>query len=457
MNILNAVRYLRLTSFDTTTEQGRSDERYRLAAISIGANVLSKGLAMVVMLLSVRLTVPYLGVERFGVWMTVASFAGLLTFLDLGVGNALTNHVAQRAATDNQTLLRQTITGGLAFLGIIGSVMGAVLWWVAAYLPWETFIKVIQPDLLIEARLAAMSFALLFGFNIFTNGIQRIFAGLQQAYMGHLVSSLGSLVAGIGLWLAATNQADIPTLLVVMLGSQSGASLLLLFILIYRRQFGLNGIAKSIKLETPFLFHTGWLFFLLQIGTMAGWGADALIVSSTLGVAQVATLNVTQRLFQFISQPLSIMNAPLWGAYADANSRKDRKFIKRTLKRSMGLTLGIGAILSVCLLFLSDGILRFLTKDTLIVSVSLISIYAIWTILDVASNAFSMFMNGCNIIRPQVLGVAMLILVALPVKLYLASSYGLVAMLVGFVLVYVVNIYVWYGIIFRKHISDNLN
>src|SRR5262245_16536613 len=121
MNLLAARRFLRVTSFDTTTESGRADERYRLAVWSTLANLASKGLAMVVLLLGVSRTVPYLGAERFGMWTTVASFAGMLAFLDLGVGTALTNHIATAAATSRIPDLRQAITGGIGFLAIIGT------------------------------------------------------------------------------------------------------------------------------------------------------------------------------------------------------------------------------------------------------------------------------------------------------------------------------------------------
>jgi len=119
VNILAARKFLTLRPFDVTTEQGRSDERYRLAILSMGANVLSRGVAVVVMVLSVSLTLPYLGAERFGIWMTIASFAGMLSFLDLGVGNALANKVAHAAIHADQHSLRSLISGGLGFLFLL--------------------------------------------------------------------------------------------------------------------------------------------------------------------------------------------------------------------------------------------------------------------------------------------------------------------------------------------------
>ena len=98
MSLSGLYKYLRLRPFDQSTESGRNSERYRLALWSVIANVGSKGIAMAVMVLSVSMTLPYLGAERFGVWMTIASLVGMLVFLDLGVGNALINTVVAAAA-----------------------------------------------------------------------------------------------------------------------------------------------------------------------------------------------------------------------------------------------------------------------------------------------------------------------------------------------------------------------
>jgi len=456
LNFDTARRYLRFVSFDIRTEQGRRDERYRLAAVSILANILTRFVGVVVMLLSVSLTVPYLGVERFGVWMTVASFAGLLTFLDLGVGNALTNRVAHSAAADKTDLLSQTISGGLASLALISMSMALLLWSIAANLPWEALVKVDQPALLVEARQAAMCFALLFGLNIFTSGIQRVFAGLQQAYLGHLATTLGSLTACAGLWFAAAAHQGIPVLLTVMLGSQSAVGLLLLGLLVVRKQFTLDGIFGFAKLESQHLFRAGGLFFILQIGTMVGWGADSLIISSTLGAAQVAIFSVVQRLFQFVTQPLGVMNAPLWGAYADAHVRNDKLFIRTTLKKSMYITLTGATFGAVLLLVLHPWLIEKWTQGKIVVPLLLVATYAVWVIFDACGNSFAMFLNGTGIVKQQISVVVLFVLLALPMKLLLVKNMGLLSIPLATIIAYVASTIGLYSIVYLNDIKQKI-
>lgn len=450
MKLIAVRRYLRLNPFDATTAQGRADERYRLAALSILTSIASRVVGVLLTLLSVSLTLPYLGVERFGIWMTVASFAAMLTFLDLGVGNALTNHVAHRAAKDNLSLLCQTISGGLAFLALIGLVMGLLLWLLALFLPWASVMKLEQPELLSETRQAAMTFAVLFGLNIFTNGIQRVFAGLQQAHIGHIATAVASFAACIGLWFAARAQLGITALLTIMLGAQSFAGLFLLWWLAAHKQFSFKSITHFGKLESRHLFKAGGLFFVLQIGTMIGWGADSLIISSTLGVAQVAVFSVVQRLFQFATQPLSILNAPLWGAYADAHARNDKAFIKKTLKRSLLITFISASLCALFLLIFHTWFIEKWTHSSIVAPLNFVLLYAVWTIFEACGAAFSMFLNGTGVIKIQVFCVSIFISTTLPLKIFFVNEIGLTGIPLATSFSYFISTLLIYGIILKN-------
>lgn len=456
MKSLTLHKYLRLTPFDTFTEQGRSDERYRLAVLSMVANVLSRGAAMAVMVMTVSLTVPYLGAERFGVWMTIASFAGMLMFLDLGIGNALTNKVAQGAAQQNPERLRKVISGGLGFLFLIGCGVGVLLMALFSFLPWQQLIKVGNPLLHAEIRSAALLFAGLFGLHIFANGIQRIFTGLQRAFEGHLASTIGSTVTLLLLWIAVRQESGVPALLAITLGMQSIASLALIVLLYKRGQFCFPGLLSNIHKESPHLLQVGGLFLLLQIGVMVGWGADSLIIASNLGAEQVAVFAIVQRLFQLASQPMNIINSPLWGAYADAHAKNDKVFIGKTLKLSLITTLAYTAFVAILLVFAGDWLVNIWTGNAIQISFGLLLAYACWAILEAAGNALSMFMNGCGIVKQQVITVIVFSIVSIAVKFLMIRNFGLEAMVFGTVITYAIITSAAYGFFFRKTLIEKM-
>lgn len=449
MNILRLRRFLRLTPFDASTEQGRADERYRLAFLSIAANVVSRGVAMVVMVLTVSLTIPYLGAERFGVWMTIASFVGMLSFLDLGIGNALTNKVSQAAALNNPDALRSIVSGGLGFLFILGCIIGLLLYGLTNVLPWHKIIKVKDSAVTIEVINTTAIFSILFGFSLFTNGMQRIFAGLQRAFEAHFINLAGSCFSLFALWIATKQEASIPYLLAATLGVQSLANIGLLFVLVKRSLFTLRGISVHIRLQANHLLRVGGLFFVLQIGTMVSFGADSLIIASSLGATQVAAFAIAQRLFQFVTQPMAIINAPLWGAYADAHERGEKKFIRSTLKRSLLTTCFISILGAVVIIVTGEYLVERWTGNAVSISLILLVAYGTWAILDAIGNALAMFLNGCSIVKPQVFTVVIFSICALTAKYILVNNFGISAMIIGQALIYLLITSLSYGVIFR--------
>ena len=407
---------------------------------------------MAVMVLSVSLTIPYLGAQRFGVWMTVASFATMLSLLGLGVGNALVNHVASRYASQDPVLLRRAVTGGLGFLMLIGLIVGSALFLLATFLPWAALIKAEDPFLLVEARDAARLFAVLFGVSLLTTGIQSVFAGLQRNFEVHLASTLGSLASLVALALAAHVRAGVPTLLAGTFGIPLLTTLSLLGLLARRDLFSRHDIKLAVTKEASGLLRIGGLFFVLQLGGMIGWGADALIISSALGPAQVALYSIGQRLFQFLTQPLAMVNGPLWGAYADAKAKGDVGFIRHTLKLSMFGTLGVSLAGALILFLSSQPLLHYWTAGAVQAPVALMGAMALWAVLESCGAAFAMFLNGVHVIRQQVVVVALFCVLVLPLKIVGIQQVGLIAIPLAAVLIYAATHLYFYGLVYYSGI-----
>ena len=456
MNLFKLIKYLRFKPFDVSTEAGRGQERYRLALWSFMANIISKIMALAVMLLSIRWTLPYLGAERFGVWMTVASFTTMLVVLDLGIGNALINHSAHAAAEDNPQKLKKTISGSLGFLFLVSVAMGVLLSLLVYILPIEQLIKVKDTALQPEIRQTLLTFAVLFGFNLFGSGVQKMFSGLQRTFEGFLASALCSGLALICLWWAAHHNANIPQLLIFSLGVQSLGGYLLLALLVKRDLFAFKGISFEIKQEYKQLFKSGGLFFVLQIGVMVGWGADSVIISSTLGAASVAVYSITQRLFQFSSMSIGMLHAPLWGAYADASARKDKAFIRNTLLRSIKVTLFLSLLGVSILLIFNKQILQLWLADEIVIPLAFLCAFGFWSILESIGSAFATFLNGLHIVKPQLLSVLLFVAISLPLKFLLIKDYDILAIPVATIVGYLIAKGFTFGIVYLKEIKEKI-
>lgn len=426
-------------SFDVSSDQGRTSERYRRALLTTCANVLSKALSLLVLVVSVPLTLSYLGNERFGIWMTISSFATLFAFLDLGIGNGLLNLVAKTAATGGHDRLRQVVSNGLLALVIAGILVGTALLTASSVLPWQSLIRVADPSSIEEIRSAANTFALIFALSLPLLGLQRVFLGLQEGFLVHVASALAQIISLILVVILAANQAGIPQLIVATYGVQSLAPLILLPLLQRRGLMGRPGLGPF-RSDALHLLRTGSLFFVLQLGAVVAWGSDSLIISSMLGASEVATLAIISRLFQLVTQPLAMFSTPLWSGYADAAARNDSRYIRQTLKNSMAITFGSALIGALVVLTFHDWLITHWTSNSVQVPMLLATTYAAWTIVEATGNTFAMFLNGLGILRAQLIVVSLFCTVAIPLKLLLVNQIGLVGVIMATLISYCLTV-----------------
>lgn len=454
---LSRLAYLRLQPFDGGTPEGRAAERYRLAVLAAVANLATRALGLVTMALTVYWAVPYLGAERFGVWATFASMAAMLSFLDLGIGNALVNRTARAAASDDEDALRDIVLAGAGWLTMIGIVTAALLALLAGVLPWTKLLKLSSAALGDEARVAALAFSGLFGLGLLSTGGLKILAGQQRSYEAHLISAVGTLISCVAVWAACAARVDVAGLLFAGFGVRSLVALGAWSLLHRRHDVGRGRLFRSMGRERSVLFRIGPLFFALQIGTMVGWGGDTLLLAALSGAEQVAAFAVVQRLFQLVSQPIAVANAPLWPAYADAAMRADHRFLAATLRRSAGLSIAGAAAVSVLLIWAAPSIIPHWTQGAIEASTTLLALMAAWSVLEAGGNALAMYMNGVGIVREQVIVVICFCVVGLPLKAFAAFHWGAVGLVAATFTAVVSTNVVLYSTVFRRRILAPLH
>jgi O-antigen/teichoic acid export membrane protein len=411
---------------------------------------------MLVLVLSVSWTVPYLGEERFGAWMTIASLATVLSFLDLGVGNGLTNRIAHAASASDPSELSRAISGGLGVLVALSLALLVLLMVAAWVLPWPMLIKTTLNALDEEVRTAALLFAGLFAVSTCTNGVLRIYHGMQRGFEVFATSAACTLVGLLLLYTATLYRANMPMLLICSMAGSILPGIWLWLRLGRTGLFRLAGWVDATKREKPRLFGVSLLFFVLQIGTALGWGMDSLIISSTLGASAVTSYTLVQRMYLIATQPMLILNGPLWPAYADADARNDRAFIRKTLVSAASVTLVYTASSVLLLAWGSAPLLRRWTGGAVAPPAEIVYALGVWTIVAAMANCFAMFLNGMGILKPQVIAVLVIIAIGVPLKFLVARALGIDAMIYIFSAFFVVTLVTLYGVLYRVPIEDHL-
>ncbi len=440
--------------FGVGKSEGRDRDRYRRAALTTFCNVFSSGLAFFVLIASVSWTLPYLGQQRFGVWMTISSLAVTLSMLDFGIGNGLVNLVATARANDDVRRIRELITHGVWLLVSVGTLAAVCLFAGLHFVNLRTLINYPSEGAANETLLAVTIFLGLSCLNIPLGGVKRAFHGLQRAWEPHIVNSIGYLISLPLLYWGSAHQVSIPWLVCSTYGVQVGIGLCLVLRLNRRGLFRtrLRAEPGTMWRDSKTLLRMGTLFFVLQIGVMCASGFDAVIVSKFLGASEVAKLAVAQRLFQFLTVGIAMLTVPLWGLYADAKARDDRGFISMTLKFSMLGAGSIAIVTSGLILAASPWLLKEWVGNRLNVPFALLCAIAVLSVSDALGNSFAMFLNGVGELRSQLVVVVPFCVIALSLKLWLVSTFGEVAWVVWSTVIASVVSYTFYLSLFRKRI-----
>ncbi len=443
-NLRRAASVVRLRPFDVTSADGRSRERYRRAALTAGSQLLSKVVSVAGLLVSVPLSLNYLGEERYGVWMTVSSLAMMLSFADLGIGNGLTNRLSEAHGRDDRALARAGVSSGLAMLL---AVAGALLVALAVAYPlvsWPAVLKVRSEAGAREAGPAVAALVVCLALTIPSALAQRVQLAYQQGFEAGLWQCAASVI-GLGLLLAALfAEAGLPWLI---LASQGGPVLVSVACAAY--VFGvdkpwLRPSARLVDRATVrALFRNGSMFFVVQAAVAIGYQSDALVVNWLFGPEAVTRLNVPARLFWMIPVFLFMVLGPLWPAYGEALARGDVGWVRLTVRRSLGLAVALGLPATVALVVGGRWLIgKWTGRPELVPDVSLLLAFGVWAMANVITGAVAMLLNGANLVRFQIVTHAAMAVVNLGLSIGLAVAFGLVGVLYGTVLAQVLCILV---------------
>ena len=135
----NDVRLL----FDTNHDAGtRGAERNRRAAITGGTAVLARVVQISTSLITIPITVHYLGNERFGLWMAINSVVALATFADFGIGNGVLNTVADAFGRNDFDRIRAAISSGFVVLSTVGLLLLVIFASTFVWVSWADLFQV---------------------------------------------------------------------------------------------------------------------------------------------------------------------------------------------------------------------------------------------------------------------------------------------------------------------------
>jgi O-antigen/teichoic acid export membrane protein len=417
---------LRRKDFEGLGDHERGLERNRRALITGSFATLARIVQVGSSLITVPLTLKYLGNERFGLWMTISSVLAMASFADFGVGNGVLNTVAKAFGKDDMVGIRKAISSGFAILGCIAVFLIVGFFSLYRFIHWGAFFRVTTPLAKSEAGPALAVFATCFAMNISMDVVQRVQLGLQQGYRYSLWQLCGSTMGFIGVLFSIWLHASLPVLIAAVAGAPVLATSLnaIHFFGIVKPELrpSIHFISGSTIAQIGRL---GLLFFVLQSVCAISFSADNFIIARNLGAVNVPEYSIPQRMFAVVTMISAMLVAPLWPAYGEAISRGHFDWVRKTLRKSLLLVFGATSTASLLLLILAPTLLHWWVGSRIHPSFVLLAGLAVWTVIGCCGDALAMFMNGAEIIRFQMVVASIFGIACLAVKVLFVRHFGI--------------------------------
>ena len=436
---------LQLSEHDTTNEIVRSNERYRRIFITGGGAIVARIITMGTSLITVPLTLQYLGDERYGLWMTISSIIALMSFADLGLGNGLLNAVSKANGYDNIKEAKIAITSTLIMLTGIAVILAIFFFIAYPFISWQRIFNVSSKIAVAESGPAVMVFFMVFIINMPLGIIRRIQAGYQEGYIFHFWSTMGAILGLIGVLYCINLELGLPWLILAFTGGPLVAEIVnwIVFFtytnksLLPRIRYFQYSVAKK-------LIKTGLIFFILTLFSLVGSSSDNIIIAQMLGPSSVAGYAIVQKLFMF-TMITQFLIAPLWPAFGEALSRGDIDWAKRTLKKGLKLSIGSGIVLALPLLVFGRQIIEMWVGAEFIPSWSLLVGFYLFIIFSSYKGMMSAFLNSGSLVGKQTIMLGLSGTTAVLLKIYLSTKMGVSgviwATLIGYGIFYIVPSY----------------
>ena len=387
-------------------------------------------------LVSVPLTLGFLGPVRFGLWMTIASIVALLGATDLGIGNGVLNNVARAFGRGDANSVREYMASGFAALSGLAVALGTVFLLAYPIIPWARLYNVAgDPTAASEAGPATAAFVGTYLVGLPLGLVGQVRNAYQEGFVQSAFAGLGN-VTTLGLLLIATwFRASLPMLVLAMTAGPIMVAVINLVVLVHVQRPWLAPRRSDVTIGAlRSVVGLGLSFMVLQIAYVVAFSSDRLVVAQLVGPVAVAEYSVVYRLFSIPSGLALIALMPLWPAYREAISRSDISWVRRTLRRSLFITIVATVPLSVGLSIVGPLIVSLWTDGSLTPIYGLYPALGVFTIVFAVAAVFQMLLNGAQAMRFQVSTMVLMAVLNITTSIYLASRIGVAGVALGSVL-----------------------
>lgn len=403
--------------------------------------IAGKGMAMVVSAITLPLTVRYLGPLEYGIWVTISTTVVMLSVLDLGIANSLTNFISKAYAMQDEEMARDYFATAFWVTVGISFVLGIAAWLAWRTIDWQALFHLQDVHLAWQVRICVAISLCFFLITLPLNLANKVLSGYQQVHIANYFAMINSLLGLVAIVSVILFKGTIVDLMATYCVAMLTGSVLLNFWLCMWYKPSLRPHFRAVKKEIiTEIFGEGTLFFVLQLSGLIVFNSDNLVITHYLGASDVTPYSVAWRLTGYASMMQSLLVPALWPAFAEAYHRKDMTWIRTNYHRMMNASILAVGLTAIGIGLFGRQIIRVWAGPAAVPGATLLWSMCLWAIVVSITINQALLMAATQRIQLQAVTASLAAVTNLILSIVLVQRLGAIGVLIATLGSYIVFI-----------------
>lgn len=402
-----------------------NNDRSKNIQANVVGSIFLKGISIFLSLLVVPLTINYISPYQYGVWITISSIIGWLSFFDIGFGNGLKNKFVEAITTGKRKLARIYVSTTYSILALIISLIWAGSVLISKFVDWPKFLNVkgVNNEELFYVMLIVLS---TFAFQFVLGLINTILSALQKPVITSLINVISQFLVLLGIYILSKTSAG--SILNLSLLNGIVNTLVLITFSIYLFKTSLKNYVPSFK-YVRFRYAKGLLtlglnFFVLQIISIIYYETNNIIITKTLSPLDVTIYNLAFKYLSIIGMFFSIIISPFWSAFIEARVLNDISWMRSVTKKLYKI-FALFFLATLVLVLCSSFVYNIWFGKSVNVPFLLTIYLGIWQIFNMWNSLHSTLIYGFGKIKLQIIASLTVGIINVPLTIYFCKIWGL--------------------------------
>lgn len=407
------------------------NQRSVLIKKNIIASLLLKGIAILISLQIVPLTINYVNPTQYGIWLTLSSLLAWFFFFDIGLTHGFRNRFAEAKAKGDIETARVYVSTTYASLSIMFIIMMLAVTILDLFIDWSDILKI---DASYKDELSRVFFIIVsfFGLHFVLATFTTMLTADQKPAISSFMSVLGQAIALMVIYILTLINTSGNLIHLAFISSGIPVIVILIASII-----AFNTKYKYVKPSFKYIRFSkvkdilglGVNFFIITTSMLFIFNLMNVIISRELGPDSVTEYNIAYKYFNVVHMVFNIILVPFWSAFTDAYVRKDFIWMHRASKRLNYIWLTTIPIL-VIMCILAKWFYNLWIGDTVIISNEINISVSVYMIALMFGGVSMHLINGIGKLRIQLIIYISFAFIAYPLMTYMCKLWGISGLLI---------------------------